>query len=32
MKDGVVSEVDPDGIVGYVAVPFWRWYENLSYA
>jgi hypothetical protein len=32
MRDGDVLDVQPEGIVGYVAVPFWRWYEDLSYA
>jgi hypothetical protein len=32
VKDGKVLVADPDSIVAYVAVEFWRWYENLSYA
>jgi hypothetical protein len=32
MKDGIILNAEPDSIVGYVAVPFWRWYENLGYA
>jgi hypothetical protein len=32
VKDGRVLVADPDSIVAYVAVEFWRWYENLSYA
>ena len=32
IKDGTLTRVEPETIVAYVAVPFWRWYENLSYA
>jgi hypothetical protein len=32
MKDGDVLVSEPDGMVAYVAVPFWKWYENISYA
>jgi hypothetical protein len=32
IKDGVLTRVEPESIVACVAVPIWRWYENLSYA
>jgi hypothetical protein len=32
MKDGDVLVVEPDSIVTHVAVPFWKWYEDISYA
>jgi hypothetical protein len=32
IKDGDVLVAEPDSIVTYVAVPFWKWYEDLSYA
>jgi hypothetical protein len=32
MRDGEIVAKEPDGIVGYVAVPFWRWVENLPFA
>ena len=32
IKDGVVLDAEPDSIVTYVAVPYWKWYEDLSYA
>jgi hypothetical protein len=32
MRDDEILEAEPEGMVGYVAVPFRRWYENLSYA
>jgi len=32
ISDGAVLESDPEGLMGYVAVPFWKWFENISYA
>ena len=32
MRDGVVLESDPAGLMGYVAVPYWKWFENIPYA
>ncbi|MBW1686456.1 MAG: hypothetical protein JRS35_15480 [Deltaproteobacteria bacterium] len=32
MKDGVVESTEPKGLVGYVAVPFWKWFENIAFA
>ncbi len=32
IRDGNVLRTDPPGLVGYVAVPFWRWLENIAFA
>jgi len=32
IKDGKILRTEPDGLMGYVAVPFWRWAENIPYA
>jgi len=32
MRDGVVLDAETEGIVGHVAVPFWDWYKDISYA
>ena len=32
MRDGAVLEADPEGLMGYVAVPYWKWFENGPYA
>jgi hypothetical protein len=32
MKDGVVRNVEPEGIMGYVSVPFRDWFNALPYA
>ncbi|HOE80560.1 MAG TPA: organomercurial lyase [Smithellaceae bacterium] len=32
VKDGVILKVEPVETIGYVAVPFARWWENVSYA
>jgi hypothetical protein len=32
IQDGILRHVEPESIVGYVAVPFWRWYENIGHA
>ncbi|UCG09524.1 MAG: hypothetical protein JSV83_10410 [Desulfobacterales bacterium] len=32
MRDGVVMEAEPQGIMGYVAVPFKKWFEDSPYA
>ncbi len=32
MRDGEILNVDPEGIVGYVAVPFNKWYDDISFA
>jgi hypothetical protein len=32
MQDGKVLKVEPQGIVGYVSVPFWKWFNDIPYA
>ena len=32
IRDGQVLHTEPQGLAGYVAVPFWRWLENIAYA
>jgi len=32
IRDGVILMAEPQGIVGYVAVPFYEWYKDLGYA
>jgi hypothetical protein len=32
MRDGEVLRAEPKGLVGYVAVPFRKWFENIPYA
>jgi hypothetical protein len=32
IRDGVVEDTEPDGLIGYVAVPFWKWFENIAFA
>ena len=32
MRDGLVLSEDPEGLVGYVAVPFGKWWEDIPYA
>jgi len=32
MKDGVIQDADPEGIMGYVSVPFRDWFNDLPYA
>ena len=33
MRDGEILDIDPEeGLVGYVAVPFSKWYDDISYA
>jgi len=32
VKDGGILKASPSEIIGYVAVPFARWMENISYA
>jgi hypothetical protein len=32
MRDGVVSKTNPEGIMGYVTVPFSKWMQRLPYA
>jgi hypothetical protein len=32
IRDGQVLRAEPEGLIGYVAVPYWRWAENIPYA
>ncbi|HNQ19291.1 MAG TPA: hypothetical protein PLW90_03970 [Smithellaceae bacterium] len=32
VRDGVILKAEPKEIIGYVAVPFARWMENISYS
>jgi len=32
MMDGKVVHADPEGIAGYVSVPFWKWFDDIPYA
>jgi len=32
MKDGVIEKADPDGIIGYVAMPISKWRNDVAYA
>jgi hypothetical protein len=32
MRDGEILKAEPQGLVGYVAVPFRKWFENIPYA
>jgi hypothetical protein len=32
MKDGQVLNAEANGYTAYVAVPFWKWFEDLAYA
>jgi hypothetical protein len=32
IKDGVVQHADPEGLMGYVAVPFWNWFADIPFA
>jgi hypothetical protein len=32
IKDGQILRAEPEGLLGYVAVPYRRWAENIPYA
>ena len=32
MQDGEVLTAEPEELVGYVAVPFSKWFEDIPYA
>jgi hypothetical protein len=32
MRDGVVLDTEPEGLMGYVAVPFKKWFKDIAYA
>ncbi|MBI5570103.1 MAG: hypothetical protein HY914_09170 [Desulfomonile tiedjei] len=32
IRDGTILQVDPEETTIYVAVPFWKWFEDLPHA
>jgi hypothetical protein len=32
IRDGVVEHTEPEGLMGYVVVPFWKWFTDIPYA
>jgi hypothetical protein len=32
MRDGRVLKAEPADLVGYVAVPLWKWFEDIPFA
>jgi hypothetical protein len=32
MKDGVIEKADPEGLIGYVSLPFSKWRKDVAYA
>jgi hypothetical protein len=32
MRDGVVLDAEPQGLMGYVAIPFRKWFEDSARA
>jgi hypothetical protein len=32
IHDGSLIEEDPAGLTGYVAVPFWKWFQDAPFA
>jgi hypothetical protein len=32
IRDGVILKAEPRDVIGYVAVPFWKWFENIPYS
>ena len=32
IRDGKIATKEPEEMISYVAVPFWKWIENLPYA
>ncbi|MDP2855190.1 MAG: organomercurial lyase [Smithellaceae bacterium] len=32
MRDGVILKADPEDVIGYVAVPFSNWMQDISFA
>jgi hypothetical protein len=32
MQDGQILKAQPQGIMGYVSVPFWKWFADIPYA
>jgi hypothetical protein len=32
IRDGVVLKSEPEGLMAYVAVPFWKWRDDIPFA
>ncbi|MBL7209730.1 MAG: hypothetical protein ISS52_06500 [Dehalococcoidia bacterium] len=32
IRDGVIENTDPDGIIGHVSVPMMKWLEDIPYS
>jgi len=32
VRDGVILRADPKDMIGYVAVPYWKWFEDAPYS
>jgi hypothetical protein len=32
IRDGQLLRTEPEGLMAYVAVPFWKWFENAPFA
>jgi hypothetical protein len=32
IRDGVILKAEPRDVIAYVAVPFWKWFENIPYS
>jgi len=32
IRDVVLLRVEPEGLTDYVAVPFWKWFDDIPYA
>jgi hypothetical protein len=32
IRDGNLLHVEPEGVTAYVAIPFWKWFDDLPYA
>ena len=31
VRDGVIESAEPEGMYGYIDIPFKDWYENIAY-
>jgi hypothetical protein len=32
MRDGIILHAEPEEVTGYVAIPFWKWFDDIPYA
>ena len=32
MRDGIILRKEPEDLVGYVAVPYWKWFDDIPFA